>query len=137
MRSSSSARYASSGLTDSSSARCLRLASIRVSKSGSLAKDPDFEAQIEAKRTRRAEDESIKPLETYRAEELDRMKLNFYGFDPSYHVARYNFVFRVPHSWTPLHLARHRQRIKNAGSSDAEISSGTISAARRPILSAG
>jgi putative two-component system hydrogenase maturation factor HypX/HoxX len=37
------------------------------------------------------------------------MKLNFYGFDPSYHVARYKFVRRVPQAWTPLHLARHRQ----------------------------
>ena len=39
------------------------------------------------------------------------MKLNFYGFDPSYHVARYHFVHRVPHAWTPLHLARHRQNM--------------------------
>ena len=38
------------------------------------------------------------------------MKLNFYGFDPSYHIARYNFVAKVPHSWTPRHLARHRGR---------------------------
>ncbi len=37
------------------------------------------------------------------------MKLNFYGFDPSYHVARYHFVHRMPHAWTPLHLARHRR----------------------------
>jgi hypothetical protein len=37
------------------------------------------------------------------------MKLNFYGFDPSYHVARYHFVHKVPHAWTPLHLARHRR----------------------------
>ena len=37
------------------------------------------------------------------------MNLNFYGFDPSYHVARYNFVHHVPHAWTPLHLARHRR----------------------------
>ena len=101
-----------------------------------LAVDPDFETQIEAKRRQRAEDESVKPLELYRAEELERMKLNFYGFDPSYHVARYNFVFRVPHSWTPLHLARHRQRIKNARPSDADASSRAISAARRPALSA-
>ena len=36
------------------------------------------------------------------------MKLNFYGFDPSYHVARYHFVFKVPRSRTPLFLARHR-----------------------------
>ena len=86
-----------------------------------LAASPDFEARLEAKRRQRAADESVKPLEAYRAEELERMKLNFYGFDPSYHVARYNFVFRVPHSWTPLHLARHRQRIKHARLAEAKI----------------
>ena len=101
-----------------------------------LAVNPDFETQLEAKRRQRAEDESAKPLEVYRAEELERLKLNFYGFDPSYHVARYNFVSRVPHSWTPLHLARHRQRIKNAKPSDADASSRAISAARKPALSA-
>jgi hypothetical protein len=37
------------------------------------------------------------------------MKLNFYGFDPSYHVARYKFVYRIAHAWTPLHLAHHRR----------------------------
>lgn len=37
------------------------------------------------------------------------MKLNFYGFDPSCQVARYHFVFKTPHSRTPLHLAPHRQ----------------------------
>ncbi|HEX6827884.1 MAG TPA: enoyl-CoA hydratase-related protein, partial [Burkholderiales bacterium] len=61
------------------------------------------------KRERRARDEAAKPLAAYRAGELDHMKLNFYGFDPSYHVARYHFVHRVPHAWTPLHLAHHRQ----------------------------
>jgi putative two-component system hydrogenase maturation factor HypX/HoxX len=102
-----------------------------------LATDPDFETQLEAKHRQRAKDESVKPLEAYRTEELERMKLNFYGFDPSYHVARYNFVFRVPHSWTPLHLARHRQRIKNSKPTDADASSRSISAARKPTLSAG
>jgi putative two-component system hydrogenase maturation factor HypX/HoxX len=53
-------------------------------------------------------DEARKPLETYRAEELERMKQNFFGFDPSYHVARDHFVRKVPRSRTPLHLARHR-----------------------------
>jgi len=46
------------------------------------------------------------------------MRLNFFGFDPSYHVARYNFVHRVPHSRTPLHLALHR-RLKAAASAGA------------------
>ena len=59
---------------------------------------------------RRAADEALKPLAAYRAEELERMRLNFFGFDPSYHVARYNFVRKVPKSRTPLYLARHRAR---------------------------
>ena len=76
-----------------------------------LAARPDLEQLIEEKRTARVRDEAAKPLDAYRDEELARMKLNFYGFDPSYHVARYHFVHRVPHAWTPLHLARHRQNM--------------------------
>jgi len=79
-----------------------------------LAADPDYEVRLERKRERRAADEAAKPLEAYRAEELERMKLNFYGFDPSYHVARYHFVFKVPKSRTPLYLARHRTRLPAA-----------------------
>lgn len=79
-----------------------------------LAARPDFDALLAAKRQRRAEDEAAKPLDAYRAEEMGRMKLNFYGFDPSYHVARYNFVHKVPRSWTPLYLARHRRKAGNA-----------------------
>ena len=52
-----------------------------------LATDPNFETQLEAKRRQRAKDESVKPLDAYRAEELDHIKPNFYGFNPSYHVA--------------------------------------------------
>jgi putative two-component system hydrogenase maturation factor HypX/HoxX len=73
-----------------------------------LAAAADFEARLERKRAARAADEAAKPLTAYRAEELERMKLNFYGFDPSYHVARYHFVFKVPKSRTPRHLAKHR-----------------------------
>ncbi|HSD60794.1 MAG TPA: hydrogenase maturation protein [Burkholderiales bacterium] len=69
----------------------------------------EADALLAVKRERRTKDEAAKSLAAYRAEELDHMKLNFYGFDPSYHVARYHFVHRVPHAWTPLHLARHRQ----------------------------
>jgi putative two-component system hydrogenase maturation factor HypX/HoxX len=75
-----------------------------------LARDPHLSARLAEKRRQRALDEAVKPLAAYRSEELDRMKLNFYGFDPSYHIARYNFVAKVPHSWTPRHLARHRSR---------------------------
>ncbi len=73
-----------------------------------LAADPTLERRIAAKRLRREADERAKPLETYRCEELARLERNFYGFDPSYHVARYNFIYKVAKSRTPLHLARHR-----------------------------
>jgi putative two-component system hydrogenase maturation factor HypX/HoxX len=73
-----------------------------------LAAAPDLGARIAAKANRRAADESVKPLSAYRSEELRLMHLNFYGFDPSYHVARHHFVHRKPHAWTPRHLALHR-----------------------------
>lgn len=74
-----------------------------------LAASPELDALLAQKRQERARDEREKPLESYRAEELAHLKLNFYGFDPSYHVARYHFVHHLPHSRTPLYLARHRQ----------------------------
>ncbi|MDD5300751.1 MAG: hydrogenase maturation protein [Gallionella sp.] len=74
-----------------------------------LAVSPDYPTLLQHKVARRERDEREKPLEAYRAEELQHMKLNFYGFDPSYHVARYNFVYKIPHAWTPLYLARHRR----------------------------
>ncbi len=75
-----------------------------------LADASDFEQALQAKTRQRAVDEAVKPLAAYRAEELERMKLNFYGFDPSYHVARHAFVTKLPRSRTPLWLARHRLR---------------------------
>ena len=69
---------------------------------------PELAAQLSAKRERRARDEAEKPLTAYREEELAHMRRNFYGFDPSYHVARHHFVRKSLASWTPRHLARHR-----------------------------
>lgn len=79
-----------------------------------LATAPTFEARLAEKRHRRDADEVAKPLEAYRAEELAHMRLNFYGFDPSYHVARYNFIHKIPKSRAPLTLAWHRSRHKRA-----------------------
>ncbi len=73
-----------------------------------LAEDPALEEKLELKRATRQADEQEKPLADYRREELERMNLNFYGFDPSYHVARYNFVYKVPKSRTPITIAHHR-----------------------------
>lgn len=65
-------------------------------------------SRVRAKRARRAADEAHRPLAAYRADELAQMHRNFYGFDPSYHVARYHFVHKLAHAWTPRHLAVHR-----------------------------
>ena len=85
------------------------LADVRA-RAQCLACDPGLPHRLVVKRRQRILDDEAKPLAAYRAHELERMKLNFYGFDSSYHVARYNFVAKVPHSWTPRHLARHRSR---------------------------
>jgi putative two-component system hydrogenase maturation factor HypX/HoxX len=79
------------------------------SRAARLAEDDRFTGALSEKRARRVRDEALRPLADYRAEELARMRMNFYGFDPSYHIARFRFVSRTPHAWTPLHLARHRR----------------------------
>jgi putative two-component system hydrogenase maturation factor HypX/HoxX len=78
-------------------------------RAAALGRAPDFAAKIAAKREERERDEAHKPLASYRAEELAHMRRNFYGFDPSYHVARHHFVHKSLASWTPRHLARHRE----------------------------
>ncbi len=74
-----------------------------------LAASGELPALLRAKQARRLADEAHKPLQAYRDEELARMHRNFYGFDPSYHIARSNFVHRVAPSWTPRHLCLHRR----------------------------
>ncbi|MGD0331936.1 MAG: enoyl-CoA hydratase-related protein [Xanthobacteraceae bacterium] len=76
-----------------------------------LATDPAFDRLIGEKRARRERDEAERPLKAYRDEELERMRLAFYGFDPSYHVARWRFITHEPIARTPLYLARHRARL--------------------------
>ncbi|MFC5303264.1 hydrogenase maturation protein [Azospira restricta] len=77
-------------------------------RAAELAAAPDLHERLAAKREKRADDEAAKPLAAYRNEELEHMRRNFYGFDPSYHVARFHFVHKSPQSWTPRHLAKHR-----------------------------
>lgn len=74
-----------------------------------LANSADFAQQLSLKNLNRQRDELSKPLQAYRDEELERMKLNFFGFDPSYHVARYHFVEKLAKARTPAYLASHRQ----------------------------
>ncbi|MBG0793174.1 hydrogenase maturation protein [Methylocystis sp. H62] len=59
-----------------------------------LAREPKHRSSLQQKFARRSEDESAKPLSNYRAEELERMRVNFFGLDPAYHEARRRFVFK-------------------------------------------
>lgn len=81
-----------------------------ASQAAGLAADPALPALLADKIRRQTADAGQKPLAAYAAEELAQMRLNFYGFDPSYHVARYHFVFKIPKSRTPSFLALHRQQ---------------------------
>mgnify|MGYP000974728436 CR=1 FL=1 len=74
-----------------------------------LAQAPDLETRLRDKCARRQADELQRPLASYRAAEMAELERNFYGFDPSYHIARHHFVYKTPHSWTPRHLATHRE----------------------------
>ncbi|MCP4876277.1 MAG: hydrogenase maturation protein [Gammaproteobacteria bacterium] len=71
--------------------------------------DSDIAQRLVDKRCQRQVEEAAKPLSEYRVQELDKMRRNFYGFDPSYHIARYNFVYKIPKSRTPLTIAKHRR----------------------------
>ena len=79
-------------------------------RAAALAAEPALTAMLRAKSKRRAADEADKPLARYREEELARMRVNFYGANPSYHIARYNFVHKVGKSRTAITIARHRDR---------------------------
>jgi putative two-component system hydrogenase maturation factor HypX/HoxX len=74
----------------------------------SMAGRAHWSGQLADKIAKRQADEASRPLAAYRSDELKEMRRNFYGFDASYHVARFHFVMRSAQSWTPRHLAIHR-----------------------------
>jgi len=59
-----------------------------------LARDPEFRLMLRKKHEGRLDDEYAKPLASYRAEELKRMRVNFFGPGTAYHKARRRFVFK-------------------------------------------
>jgi len=72
------------------------------------ARSPNADRRLVDKKERRARENLIKTLDHYRAEELQHMRMNFYGSDPSYHLAREAFVHKLSPLETPPHLAKHR-----------------------------
>lgn len=79
-----------------------------IAEALTLALSHNLARRVGDKEAARIADEARRPLAEYRQDELSRMHRNFYGFDPSYHVARYHFVHKLPQAWTPRHLAVHR-----------------------------
>jgi putative two-component system protein, hydrogenase maturation factor HypX/HoxX len=78
-----------------------------------LAASPDYDRRLREKGEQRSIEEQIKPLAAYRAAELNRMRMNFYGKfyggDVSYHEARYDFVHKIRPKETAAYLAKHSQ----------------------------
>lgn len=97
-----------------------------------LAQGPEYRAAIVEKVQRRLEDEFAKPLATYRAEELERMRINFFGPDPAYHEARRHFVFKgnLPTTKT-IPLIRGEQ--KEPGAATGAASYGPESPSDWPV----
>ena len=60
-----------------------------------LASDPRIGERLVAKARRRARDERVKPLRSYRAEEMARAHECFFGPDRSYHEARSRFTRKL------------------------------------------
>jgi len=65
-----------------------------AAQAAAIAQRADFWSLLRDKHEKRVRDERAKPLAAYRAEELARMKTNFFGPDPAYHKARENFVYK-------------------------------------------
>jgi putative two-component system protein, hydrogenase maturation factor HypX/HoxX len=82
-----------------------------TAKAEALAHHTDYEQLLQEKNRRRQRDEQAKPLASYRASELQHMKMNFagkfYGGEINYHEARYNFVHKVRPKETAAYLAKH------------------------------
>jgi putative two-component system hydrogenase maturation factor HypX/HoxX len=60
-----------------------------------MARDPRRWRLLREKHEKRLAGEGIKPLAEYRAEELRRMRENFFGTNPAYHEARRRFVYKT------------------------------------------
>ena len=90
-----------------------------------MARSVNFDAAMAQKRQARQTEEDLKPLAQYRQEELDRMKLNFWGDDPAYHAARTAFVRKLPRPGngpcSPALLA-----VCGGGRSDEAVKAGGI-----------
>lgn len=69
-----------------------------------LANDVNYFPALARKQYARMQDEAIRPLESYRQHELQRMKSIFDNPQSEYHQLRYNFVYKISCGQTPARL---------------------------------
>ena len=81
-----------------------------------LSRHPDVHHWLEGKRRRRAHEEQIKPLSTYRTEELAKSHECFFGSGSLYHEARRAFVYKqgAPCAVTPSASQSERRPLRAA-----------------------
>lgn len=82
-----------------------------------MARDDVFIPMLAQKNARRAADEKVQPLETYRTIELRKMKAIFDNPESEYHSLRYNFVYKVSCGRTParlIYVAPESQQLQTA-----------------------
>ncbi len=70
----------------------------------------DYYDFLDAKQEKRQKDERIKPLESYRNEELEHMYKSFYEKDSLFNQLRCEFVYKIKPTQTPKRLAIHRKK---------------------------
>ncbi|MFJ1703526.1 hydrogenase maturation protein [Kitasatospora sp. NPDC088346] len=88
-------------------------------EAAALAASPALADRLLAKKRRRARDERVRPAAAYRADELARMRRNFFDPDEPYHALRRAFVHRDGPAGTPEHL-----RTGAGGGAVREVSAG-------------
>lgn len=79
-----------------------------------LAEDVNYFPLLARKQYARMQDEKIRPLDSYRQYELQRMKAIFDNPQSEYHHLRYNFVYKISCNQTPARLIYTRQDEKVA-----------------------
>ncbi|AHM58718.1 formyl transferase domain-containing protein [Flammeovirgaceae bacterium 311] len=85
-------------------------------RAAEVASSPAISWLLSQKRKNRTVDEAIKTLDQYRKEELSCMRDNFFGNDPSYHIARFHFVHKISCSLQPDPEAIEKYTLNNATS---------------------
>ncbi len=74
------------------------------------ANKDDYYDFLDKKQEQRQKDENIKPLESYRNEELEHMYKSFYEKDSLFNKLRCEFVYKIKAKETPKRLAIHRKK---------------------------